>query len=151
MTAVLEAGQALVNRILNTVPTGRLSIRLNQIVAGDQNVDISLKAGDVLLVPETSQEITVMGEVQYATSHLYQGNLERDDYINLSGGLTPQGDDQRIYVVRANGEVSIRQRSRWFVGRQGVGENSPWGYRGCSYVTASGRPGIMGWRDTDNV
>ena len=123
--AVLEAGQALVNRILNTVPTGRLSIRLNQIVAGDQNVDISLKAGDVLLVPETSQEITVMGEVQYATSHMYQGNLERDDYINLSGGLTPQGDDQRIYVVRANGEVSIRQRSRWFVGRQGVGEIRP--------------------------
>ena len=112
--AVLEAGQALVNRILNTVPTGRLSIRLNQIVAGDQSVDISLKAGDVLLVPETSQEITVMGEVQYATSHFYRENLSREDYINLSGGVNSQADEGRIYVVRANGEVVGAQGSRWF-------------------------------------
>ena len=48
----------------------------------------------------------------------------RDDYIDLSGGTTAGADERRIYIVRANGEVSISQRSRWFV-RQGTGDISP--------------------------
>ena len=47
----------------------------------------------------------MLGEVQYATSHLHNPRLNRNDYINLSGGLTVNGDKKRIYVVRANGSV----------------------------------------------
>ncbi len=55
-----------------------------------------------------------MGEVQYPTSHLYQDGLGREDYINLSGGVSAQADERRIYIVRANGEVGGTQGSRWF-------------------------------------
>jgi hypothetical protein len=44
--------------------------------------------------------------------------LSRDEYINLSGGLTRRADKKLIYVVRANGAVVAGNRSRW-LGRSG--------------------------------
>jgi hypothetical protein len=44
--------------------------------------------------------------------------LSRDEYINLSGGLTRRADKKLIYVVRANGAVVAGNRSRW-LGRGG--------------------------------
>ena len=70
--------------------------------------------GDALLVPKQSQEVTVIGEVQNATSHLYRPGLSRDDYISLSGNMTRKADDGRIYVVRADGSVVSGQNSKWF-------------------------------------
>ena len=48
----------------------------------------------------------VLGEVQYATSHLVKSGLKRDDYVDASGGLTVNADEDRVYVVRANGAVA---------------------------------------------
>jgi len=79
--------------------------------------DIVMRAGDVLMVPVRSQEVTVIGEVQYATSHFYDQALARDDYVNLSGGTTANADNKRIYVVRANGAVVAGKSSRWFKGK----------------------------------
>jgi polysaccharide biosynthesis/export protein len=58
--------------------------------------------------------VTVIGEVQSATSHLYNSKLSRDDYISMSGGMTRRGDRSGIYVVRASGSVVANQGSRWF-------------------------------------
>ena len=67
-------------------------------------------------MPRVTQEVTVIGEVQSATSHLYRADLSRDDYISMSGGLTPRADDDRIYVVRADGSVVTRSGNAWFSG-----------------------------------
>ena len=56
----------------------------------------------------------VLGEVQYATSHLVKAGLKRDEYVSASGGLTANADEDRIYVVRANGSVVGSNGSRWF-------------------------------------
>ncbi|MBV9726696.1 MAG: capsule biosynthesis GfcC family protein, partial [Gammaproteobacteria bacterium] len=58
--------------------------------------------------------VTVLGEVQTATSHLYNPRYARDDYIGLSGGVTRRADRSKIYVVRANGSVIASGGSRWF-------------------------------------
>jgi protein involved in polysaccharide export with SLBB domain len=76
--------------------------------------DVFLRDGDRLIVPKFQQEVTVIGEVQNATSHLYRAGLSRDDYIALSGGATRRADQGRIYVVRANGSVAANGGSRWF-------------------------------------
>ncbi len=57
------------------------------------------------MVPRYQQEVTVIGEVQSLTSHLYRADLTRADYIGLSGGMTRHADASKIYVVRANGSV----------------------------------------------
>jgi hypothetical protein len=66
------------------------------------------------MVPKFQQEVTVIGEVQSATSHLYSRDLSRDDYIALSGGMTRRADHSKIYVVHANGSVVAKTGSRWF-------------------------------------
>jgi polysaccharide export outer membrane protein len=67
-----------------------------------------------------TQEITILGEVQSPTSHVYQPGLTRDDYIAKSGGTTQKADHKRIYVVRANGDVLTGHRGGWFRRTQAV-------------------------------
>ncbi len=121
-TATLTTGQALLNQLRTSEAVGRLVIgteHLNSITDGQQYVvGIELRNGDRLLVPTTSQVVTVIGETQQNTSHLYLPEVSRDDYINLSGGLTRRADRKRIYIVRANGAVVAQNRSRW-LGRGG--------------------------------
>jgi protein involved in polysaccharide export with SLBB domain len=110
----VTTGQSLVSQLRSAVPTGRWAIRLDEIVAGRTESDIVLKGGDELMVPDQRQEVTVLGEVQYATSHVWNRSLTRDDYINRSGGLSQRADKKRIYVVRANGEVVADSGGAWF-------------------------------------
>ena len=110
----VSVGQSLITQLRNAVPTGRLVIRLDGIVAGNAANEVLLRDGDELFVLPFRQEVMVLGEVQYATSHLFEGSLGRDDYIAKSGGLTERADEDRIYVVRANGEVVAEAGRRWF-------------------------------------
>ncbi|WP_129645416.1 SLBB domain-containing protein [Peristeroidobacter agariperforans] len=114
----LAVGKSLLANLRDAKPVGRLVIdldRASRARAGTEQ-DIVLKGGDRLLVPRVVQEVTVIGEVQSATSHLFRKDLDRDDYIAMSGGLTPRADDDHIYVVRADGSVVTRSGSAWFNG-----------------------------------
>ncbi|MBT5923785.1 MAG: ATPase [Cellvibrionales bacterium] len=95
-------------------PTGRMVIDLANIIEQSEFHDVSLKNGDRLMVPKQSQSVTVVGEVQYATSHIYDSSLSVNDYIERSGGENLKADKKRIYVVRANGSVFLPSESRWF-------------------------------------
>ncbi|MGH8238816.1 MAG: SLBB domain-containing protein, partial [Steroidobacteraceae bacterium] len=118
----LAVGKSLLASLREAQPVGRLVIDLNQSMRArsGSEMDIVLKNNDRLLVPRVTQEVTVLGEVQSATSHLYRAELSRDDYIAMSGGLTPRADDDRIYVVRADGSVVARSGNAWFSGSGGV-------------------------------
>jgi protein involved in polysaccharide export with SLBB domain len=95
---------------------GRLVIDLQQVLAAQAGgaLDVVMRDGDRLLIPKQSQEVTVLGEVQNATSHFYREGTDRDDYIAMSGGFTARADKGRIYVVRANGSVLANESSGWF-------------------------------------
>jgi protein involved in polysaccharide export with SLBB domain len=124
----LSTGQQLLQQLRSTQAVGRLVIDVEQITArtsGDTAVsNLELRDGDRLLIPKQAQEVTVIGETQQNTSHLYQSGLTRDDYIEMSGGLTRRADKKLIYVVRASGAVIAGSRSRWF-GRSGNLEMRP--------------------------
>lgn len=117
-SSALTVGQSLLANIRNATPVGRLVIDLDRSMSAQSGseMDVVLKDGDRLLVPRVTQEVTVVGEVQSATSHLYRAEFSRDDYIAISGGLTPRADDDRIYVVRADGSVVFRGSNAWFGG-----------------------------------
>jgi polysaccharide biosynthesis/export protein len=114
----LTIGQSLLANLRDAQPVGRLVIDLKRSMAAvpSSEQDIVLKDGDRLLVPRVTQEVTVIGEVQSATSHLYRTDLASDDYIAMSGGLTPRADADRVYVVRADGSVFSRGGNAWFSG-----------------------------------
>jgi len=109
----LAIGQQLLVQLRQTKPVGRLVIDLNKVVKGKQG-DVIVRNGDKLLIPKQNQEITILGEVQSPTSHVYQPGLTRDDYIAKSGGTTQEADRARIYIVHANGDVVSGERSGWF-------------------------------------
>jgi protein involved in polysaccharide export with SLBB domain len=112
----LSVGEGLLAELQSSKAIGRLVIDLNQVMASEPGSpqDIVLKNGDRLLVPKQNQEVTVIGEVQNATSHRYTAELSRDDYVSMSGGPTNQADEDRVYVVRANGSVVTNSSGAWF-------------------------------------
>ncbi len=101
------ARQALLDQVKKTEATGRLVIDLKSILADERqpNADVVLRDADRLLIPQRSQTVTVIGEVQFPTSHIFESGVDRNDYISLSGGMTADADKRRIYVVRADGSV----------------------------------------------
>jgi protein involved in polysaccharide export with SLBB domain len=112
----LSVGQALLEQLKGSKAVGRLVIDLGEVLASRAGSaeDVVLRDGDRLVIPKVKQEVTVIGEVQNTTSHLYRANLTRDDYIGLSGGLTRKADRGRIYIVRADGSVVSSENSGWF-------------------------------------
>jgi len=114
--SALTVGQSLLTQLRQAKAVGRLVInlpRLMQSPPGSQ-YDVVLRDGDELIVPKQRQEVTVIGEVQAVSSHLWHAGLTRDDYIAMSGGETRRADHGRIYVVRADGSVVPNAGSRWF-------------------------------------
>ena len=90
----LSTGRVLLDQLRNSESTGRLVIDLPKLLTS-RDAPIELRDGDELLVPKRSQMVTVLGETQQNTSHVFSPILDRDDYINLSGGLTRRADKKR--------------------------------------------------------
>jgi protein involved in polysaccharide export with SLBB domain len=121
----VASAQGLLGQLKGSKAMGRLVIDLDAVLQGSIGArsDVLLRDGDQLVIPRLRQEVTVLGEVQNGTSHLYQSGLSRDDYVALSGGLSRKADKGRVYVVRANGSV-VGANNSWF-GRGGRASIQP--------------------------
>ena len=108
-----DSSTRILEQLDATEALGRLVVNLGAILDGSMD-DVSLKDGDLLVIPEYRQEISVLGEVQHSSAHLFNKRLDITDYIELSGGINRHGDKKRIYVVKADGSVVVPRRSGWF-------------------------------------
>jgi protein involved in polysaccharide export with SLBB domain len=117
----LGSTESLLNQLQNAEAVGRLVIDLPGLIEDGEGStrDIVLRHGDRLLVPKFKQEVTVIGEVQTNTSHLFGTTLSANDYIAMSGGTTQKADRGRTYVVRADGSV-VQKNASWFSRGQGA-------------------------------
>nr|WP_231615078.1 SLBB domain-containing protein [Pseudoalteromonas sp. SWN166] len=111
-TLSYEEMNMLLNDLASVEAVGRLVIDLPLIVNNQQN--LVLQDGDTLYVPSKRDSISVIGEVNYSTSHLYKTGVSVDDYIALSGGLKERAAEDRIYIIKANGSVKIPNTGGWF-------------------------------------
>ena len=92
---------------------GRLVVDVTAALAGSEIHDIPLEDGDRLIIPVSGKTVTVIGEVQYASSHVFEKGLRYQDYLSRAGGLKDRADKERIYIIRANGSVILPKNS-WF-------------------------------------
>ena len=101
----LTSAQNVLDTLLELKPQGRLLIDMD--VAGKLRAGSSLKLtdGDALYIPKRPDQVMVMGEVFNQTAILYRQNLDRDDVLDLAGGMTAMADESRVYIIRANGYV----------------------------------------------
>ncbi len=98
----------------NIKAVGRLVVDLSAISIGIEQADLQLEDQDILYVPATKQTISVMGEVQHAATHRYKEGLTFEQYLAMSGGVRKRADDDRTYIIKANGSVMLPNRSMWF-------------------------------------
>ncbi|PYE30707.1 protein involved in polysaccharide export with SLBB domain [Idiomarina fontislapidosi] len=89
-----------VQKARNVKPSGRLVVS-NE----DQLVDIRLQHGDVVTLPAKTDSVLVSGEVYVPQSAVFVEGKSVEEYINGAGGFTQRANDDRILIVRQNGEV----------------------------------------------
>ncbi len=113
-TTTVAVGQALVAQFRATKAVGRLVIDLPALLARGEgsDVDVTMKNMDRLVIPRETQEVTVLGEVQSPTSHLFRRGMTQSQAIALSGGYSERAYPKRTYVVRADGSVRV-PHSTW--------------------------------------
>ncbi|MCX8890256.1 SLBB domain-containing protein [Vibrio parahaemolyticus] len=93
---------------------GRMVVQLNRILKDERSADFMLEDGDFLFVPTFRNTVSIMGEVQVPITYLLDNKLNVDDYLNKAGGVKKQADEDRIFVVRADGSVYKPTSGYWF-------------------------------------
>ncbi|QPB84657.1 polysaccharide biosynthesis protein [Pseudoalteromonas rubra] len=91
---------------------GRLVIDLPRILSKME--DVVLQDGDTLYVPVLQDSISIIGEVNYPSAHLFRKGISLDEYIDLSGGMKDRAEEDQIYIIKANGSVVLPRKSSWF-------------------------------------
>ncbi len=95
---------------------GRMVIDMEGAVTQCNEVsDVVLEDGDRIIVPKVQDDVSVIGQVYFPTSHKYRSTRAALDYIGLSGGTKELAQHEHAYIVQANGEVmSVRSKaSTW--------------------------------------
>lgn len=108
-----DQSMALINQLGEQKMVGRLVINMSQIQAGNPEYDLELEQGDALIIPRKNAVVSVLGEVQNPGSHSFDPNLTVKDYLALSGNGRKRSDQDRIYVLRADGSVFVPAQA-WF-------------------------------------
>jgi len=105
--------QKMLNDLTKLQPVGRLVLDLPKIVT-ENSYDVLLESGDVLYVPTMKNSVNVIGQVQVSSSHIYDDSLSAEDYLSQSGGSKKRADEDRIYIISANGSIKLMQSGNWF-------------------------------------
>lgn len=106
--------QLMLSDLENIKAVGRLVVDLPAVSLGIEQADLQLEDADILYVPSTKQTIAVMGEVQHPATHRYKDGLTLDQYLGMSGGARKRADEDRTYVIKANGAVMLPSSTSWF-------------------------------------
>ena len=93
---------------------GRMVVQLSRILDQERSADFMLEDGDFLFVPTFRNTVSIMGEVQVPITYLRDDKLDVNDYLNKAGGAKKQADEDRIFVVRADGSVYKPTSGYWF-------------------------------------
>jgi protein involved in polysaccharide export with SLBB domain len=88
-------------------PIGRVVIHITSDVTQWMNTsaDVTLRDGDVLVIPKKANVVTVNGQVFNPTAISAQPGRSAKWYLSQAGGLTPIADKKAVFVIRADGSV----------------------------------------------
>ncbi|MDA9027221.1 SLBB domain-containing protein [Gammaproteobacteria bacterium] len=94
---------------------GRISAEFSQRkVKKEASLDTILSDGDEIFVPFFSSDVYVTGDVLNPGGRRYSAELKPSDYIEKSGGLGKFADDDRIVVIKPNGDAEVIKAKLFF-------------------------------------
>ncbi|NDW14589.1 polysaccharide export protein [Alteromonas genovensis] len=83
-------------------PQGRVVVSENGDIA-----NILLEPNDTIVIPEVTDLVHVGGEVLLPQSIVFNPEATTEDYLAWAGGFTERAEDERILIVRKNGNVTF--------------------------------------------
>tara|TARA_Y100001968_G_scaffold111923_1_gene101361 strand:- start:248 stop:760 length:513 start_codon:yes stop_codon:yes gene_type:complete len=83
-------------------PQGRVVVSENGDIA-----NILLEPNDTIVIPEVTDLVHVGGEVLLPQSVVFNPEATTEDYVAWAGGFTERAEDERILIVRKNGNVNF--------------------------------------------
>jgi polysaccharide export outer membrane protein len=96
---------SLLGRLKNIQADGRVVIPFTDDDFPESNYNLALEQGDRLFIPLESNTVSVLGNVFNPLTVIHENTISADLLIDQAGGITELADEDRIYVVRANGLV----------------------------------------------
>ncbi|CAA6805040.1 MAG: Capsular polysaccharide export system periplasmic protein KpsD [uncultured Thiotrichaceae bacterium] len=94
-------------------PEGRVVVSNGKKVS-----NVRLEDGDVVVIPQLSDVVTIAGEVQIPQAIVYSPAATPIDYIAQAGGFSERADQKRIALLKPNGKIVMGDRLRVTAGDQ---------------------------------
>lgn len=101
----IASQHALVNRLRNAKALGRIVLEMPTDATLANLPEIPLEDGDRFYIPPRPATVSVFGSVYNQTSFIYRDGKNGSDYLDQAGGPTKDGDDDSIFVLKADGSV----------------------------------------------
>jgi polysaccharide export outer membrane protein len=116
--SALVQWQTALDNLMTSPPTGRVTIQISSNIHNWANTprDITVRAGDVLLVPKRPSYVLVQGQVYGPTAVAYRPGRSARWYLTQAGGTTNMANRRAIFVIRADGTVVGSHGATWLTG-----------------------------------
>ena len=107
LQAVQQQQTQAIARLRSQAPPGRLVVTITGDISQWERTpsDISLRAGDCIVVPKVPDFVLSYGQVYNANALTYKPGKTAGWYLKQAGGPTQLANKKGIYIVRANGSV----------------------------------------------
>jgi protein involved in polysaccharide export with SLBB domain len=116
--SALVQWQTTLDSLMNSPPTGRVTIQASTNIKSWANTsrDVTVRAGDVLVVPKRPSYVLVQGQVYGPTAVAYRPGKSARWYLIQAGGTTNMANKKATFVIRADGTVIGSHSSFWISG-----------------------------------
>lgn len=106
--------------VLKYVELARQTQPEGRVVVSDRGnlANIRLEDGDVIVIPNESDVVTISGEVMIPRAVVYAPNATLLDYIAQAGGYTERAKESEFLLIKPNGKVLMGQNLRIEAGDQ---------------------------------
>ena len=115
--SALVQWQTALDDLMTSPPSGRVTIQVSSNIKTWANTprDVSVRTGDVLVVPKRASYVLVQGQVYGPTAVAYRPGKSAKWYLQQAGGTTNLANRRATFVIRADGTV-IGHSASWISG-----------------------------------
>lgn len=116
--SALVQWQTTLDSLASSPPTGRVTIQVSSNIRSWANTsrDITVRAGDILVVPKRPSYVLVQGQVYGPTAVAYRPGKSARWYLTQAGGATNMANRKAIFAIHADGTVIGSHSSHWLTG-----------------------------------
>jgi protein involved in polysaccharide export with SLBB domain len=116
--SALVQWQTTLDNLMSSPPTGRVTVQIALNIKSWANTsrDITIRSGDVLVVPKRTSYVLVQGQVYGPTAVAYRSGKSAKWYLLQAGGTTNLANKKATFVIRADGTVIGNHSSSWISG-----------------------------------